>query len=501
MAGLARSALNNLVAAVLPALVMLFTVPILIRGLGDAQYGLLVILSSVTGYLAVLDLNLTAGSVRFLAAAQAREQQEESWQVLSLGAAFYVAIGLVGAVLIWVFAGSLVDALVDAKLYPRDQAVQVLRITALGFLLGQLYSFLLSVPQALQRYDLSAWVEVVNGSIVPLCTAGIVLLGADLVGVTWLRNVAALLVVVVLVAMVRRLLPGLHWRWPGAALRNELLAFSGFAYLNRLASLSYQHSDKLVIAAVLDVRQVALYTVPVLLANRIMGTTFRLTQVLFPASSALLAQGRQDEVRRLMSLGMRLVFGINAIAVVGVLLLGDWFLTHWLGRDYAQTGGLVLTLVALGALVDSLTNAPALVTDGAGRPRDTGVFAISRAAVGLLALYIGARWGGIVGVAASHLLVSLLFTMLFLVYFCRSVLPMPLAALLREALLPGLVVGTAGLLTGWLAGIALPGWPGRAPVQVAAAVAVMGVVSWLCVLTPELRERLRSRFGRRGPAA
>lgn len=500
MGGLARNALSNLVAAVLPALVMLFTVPVLIHGLGDAQYGLLVILSSVTGYLAVLDLNLTAGSVRFLAAAQAREQREQSWQVLSFGATFYVGIGLVGALLIWAFAGPLVDLLVDPSLYARGQAERVLRITAFGFLLGQLYSFLLSVPQALQRYDLSARVEMANGTLVPLATAGIVLLGADLVGVTWLRNLAALLVVAVLALMMRRLLPGLGWRWPGRALRHELLAFSGFAYLNRLAALSYQHSDKLVIAAVLDVRQVALYTVPVLLANRIMGTTFRLTQVLFPASSALLAQGRDDEVRRLMTLGMRLVFGLNVIAVVGVLLLGDWFLAHWLGAGYAQTGGLVLTLVAVGALVDSLTNAPALVTDGAGRSRDTGLFAITRALVGLLALYLGARLGGIVGVAASHLAVSLLFTVLFLAYFCRTVLPMSLAGLLREALLPGVLVGAAGLAVGALAAAVLPASAARAPLQVGLAVAVMALVSWRCVLTPELRQRLQARLQRGGRA-
>ena len=212
MGGLARSALNNLMAAVLPALVMLFTVPVLIKGLGDAQYGLLVILSSVTGYLAVLDLNLTAGSVRFLASAQAREQREESWQVLSLGATFYVLIGLVGAALIWAFAGPLVDLLVAPELYAREQAVHVLRITAMGFLLGQLYSFLLSIPQAVQRYDLSARVEILNGSLVPLLTAGIVLLGADLVGVAWLRNAAALVAVSFLVLMVSRLLPGLRWR-------------------------------------------------------------------------------------------------------------------------------------------------------------------------------------------------------------------------------------------------------------------------------------------------
>ncbi len=495
MASLARNALSNLGAALLPALVMLVTVPVLIRGLGEAQYGLLIILSSVTGYLAVLDLNLTAGSVKFMAEAQATSQRERAVEVLNFGAVFYAGIGLVGAALIYAFARPLVGWLVDPKLYALGQAQHVLEITALGFALGQMYAFLLSVPQALQRYDLSARVEVLNGALVPLATAGIVLLGADLVGVTWLRNVAALLAVLALVLMVRRLLPSLAWRWPAAALRAEMLAFSGYAYLNRLAALSYQHSDKLVIAAVLDVKQVAFYTVPVLLANRIMGTTFRLTQVIFPASSALLAQGRGEELRRLMTLSMRLVFALNAMAVVAVLTLGDWFLTHWLGPQFAAAGTPILVLVTVGALVDSLTNAPALVTDGAGLPKLTGLFAVARAAVGLLALYFGAVWQGILGVAASHLATSCLFTALFLSFFVRRVLPMRLGDLLREALLPGALVAGAGL--GVAAGLAwlLPPFAALSLVQSAAAGAVMLALCWPLVLTPELRERLRLRLG------
>lgn len=494
MAGLARNALSNLAAAVLPALVMLFTVPVLIHGLGDAQYGLLVILSSVTGYLAVLDLNLTASSVRFLAAAEARHEQEQASEVLSFGATFYAGIGLLGALLILVFARSLVGWLVDPRLYALDQAEQVLRITALGFALGQAYAFLLSVPQAMQRYDLSARVEVLNGSLVPLATAGIVLLGADLAGVTWLRNLAALLAVLALALMARRLLPGLHWRWPQARLRREMLSFSGYAYLNRLASLSYQHSDKLVIAAVLDVKQVALYTVPVVLANRIMGTTFRLTQVIFPASSALFAQDRADEVRRLMLVSMRLVLALNAMAVVSVQLLGDWFLRRWLGESYAQAGTPILLLVSLGALVDSLTNAPALVTDGAGKPRVTGGFAVCRAVVGLLALYIGARWQGIQGVAASHLLTSCLFSALFLAHFTRHVLPLRMAELWGQAIWPGVSVAVCGAAAGWAVG-QLPNTSWASLAALGAAWLVMGLLGWFQVLTPDLRRRLHRRFG------
>lgn len=494
MKNLARSALSNLSASLLPALVMLVTVPVLVHGLGDAQYGLLVILSSVTGYLAILDLNLTAGSVRYLAAAQAREQQEQSWQVLSLGSVFYFAIGLLGALLIWVFADRLVDALVDPALYARDQAASVLRVTSLGFLLGQLYSFLLSVPQALQRYDLSSRVELINGTLVPVATAGIVLLGADLTGVTWLRNIAALFAVFGLALMVRHLLPGLRWRWPANELRRELLAFSGFAYLNRLAALSYQHSDKIVIAAVLDVKQVAVYTVPVVLANRIMGTTFRLTQVLFPASSALLAQGRDDDVRRIMTLGMRLVVGINVIAVVGTLILGDWFLVHWLGRGYSGIGSTVLGLISVGSLIGSITNAPSLVTDGAGRPGLTGAVAIAHSVVALFGLYAGAHLDGIRGVATAHLVTSCIFSAAFLAIFCKWVLPMSFWKLLRDAVLPGALVGVVGGVVAWAVWLLVPVAEWLPLVQFAAAVVAMTMASWQLVLTAEIRERVANRI-------
>ncbi|HEY4083231.1 MAG TPA: oligosaccharide flippase family protein [Burkholderiaceae bacterium] len=488
-----RNALNNLAGALIPALIMFVTVPIFIRGLGQADYGLFVIVTSIAGYLAVLDINVTASSVKFVAESRALGDHARVGQVVGFGLAFYALIGVVGAVLQFVFAVPLTKWLAESP--GNADMIHVLRVSAIGFLLAQLYSFGLSIPQALERYDISSGIEILNGVAVPTVIALLVLAGGHLAGVMWLRNALAAVSVLMLFWLIRRLLPHVGIAWPQKALRRELLSFSAYTYLSRLASLSYQHSDKLVIAAVLGVPQVALYSVPVVLANRVLGMTFRLTQVIFPTSSALLAKGAHVEVRELMLLSMRYVGVLNVMAVVGLALIGRWFLTAWLGPEFADKGTAVLIMIAIGTLVDSVTNAPSLVTDGSGRPAVTGFFSAGRAVVGLAAIFVGARWGGIEGVAASHLVVSIFSAAVFLAYFGKRVIRIEAAVWWQHALAPAALVAVVGMVVGEALVLLLsPASAWAHPVAAVAAEMVMLVVFWRHTLLPEHRARVRRRI-------
>jgi len=57
---LARNAFSNLLGAVVPALVALGTVPLVVKGLGDASYGVYSLVTAIVGYFAVIDINVTA---------------------------------------------------------------------------------------------------------------------------------------------------------------------------------------------------------------------------------------------------------------------------------------------------------------------------------------------------------------------------------------------------------------------------------------------------------
>jgi O-antigen/teichoic acid export membrane protein len=435
---------------VVPAVVALCTVPLVVHGLGDAGYGLYALVTAIVGYFAVIDINVTAGSVKFIAAFRARADDDGINETVCFGVIVYALLGVAGALGLFGAAHFLVTSVfaVPAALVPQAQAT--LKLAALGFFIGQLQNYLQSVPQALMRYDVASRVEMLFGTAVPLLTVLVLMMGFGLFEVVLLRVVASALHCMVLARAIRRLLPHLAPRWPGRAVRRELTGFSAYSFLSRFASLSYTHADKLIIGALAGVTALAWFTVASTLANRLLSLTYRLSGVFFPAASALSASGELARLDLLYLKATRYVVFLNAAIMVLVAVFADKILRYWMNPDFAHHGALVLAVMAVSQFVDSLTSLPSLVNDGSGHPRVSGLFALARAAAGLVAVWLGVLWDGIAGAAWGHLLASLVFSAAFLAYVHGRTVPASLADLWRRAYRPAL----AGVLAIALAALA-----------------------------------------------
>ncbi|MES2149191.1 MAG: oligosaccharide flippase family protein [Pseudomonadota bacterium] len=435
---LLRNAGANLMGAVVPALVALGTVPLVVRGLGEAGYGLFALVSAIAGYFAVIDINLTAGSVKYIAEYSARKDAARVAETVCFGLAVYAVLGVAGALGLYLGAPALVRHLFQVPPALRGLATAALRVAALGFLAGQLQAYLQSVPQALMRYDLSSRFEILFGIVVPLSTVALLLLGYGLVELLSLRVAASALHGALLWHGIRRLLPAWRWRWPGRAERRGLLGFSGYAFLARLAALSYAYADKLIIGALAGVSALAWFSVAATLANRVLGLSFRLSGVFFPAASALCASGELAQLNRLYLGATRYVAFLNAAMLVLLAVFAQPILRYWMDPEFARHGALVLALMAASQFVDALTNLPTLVNDGMGHPRVSGLFALARAGAGLLIVYAGVARAGIEGAAWGHLLASLLFTAAFLAYVHGRSVPASLGHLFARSYAPAL---------------------------------------------------------------
>jgi O-antigen/teichoic acid export membrane protein len=438
---LLRNSLWNLTGSALPMVVALATVPLLIGALGVEGYGIVTLVGSVIGYFAVLDVNLTAGSIKYLAQHHAARDRRRFAETFWFGIFFYSLLGLLGAAAVFLTAETLVERFFKVSDALRGATVLAFQIGAFGFLLSQVQNYLLVVPQALQRYDRSAQSEAFFGILVNIASVAAAMAGMGIVGVTLARVGVAAINILYLVWLIRRFKLRLRFRWPRTEVRSALTSFSAYAYLSKLASVMHQHADKLIVGALAGPVALTFYTVPVTLAGRILGLTYRLSSVIYPRASALAASGRINELRPVYLGVMRYVTYINLAALGMIVLAGEEFLRRWVGEEFVQQGYPVLVLVTVAFLVDSLTNIPSLVNDALGHPRITGRFALANGLFGVAMVYLGTSVAGIVGAAAGHLIASVTMSLSFLLFVHGRTVPISLGETLRKGLGRSLAVG------------------------------------------------------------
>lgn len=442
-----RNGLANFAGALLPALVMLSTTPFIVNTMGETSYGVLTLITAIVGYFAFLDLNITAGSVKYVAEYHATGNTKKRNQMLTSGIALYLLIGLTGCALVLLFNDALLDRVFAIPAHLREESGQALMLAAFGFLFGQLQVYLNSVPQSIRRYDQTALLETIFGIATPLSMVVVLWLGYGLVEIVAVRVLISVANNVVLVAVIRRLMPDFSLNKPDRATLVALGKFSGFAYLSRLATVAYAQGDKLILGALTSMSALTHYAVPFMLVNRLFAMSYRLGGVLFPVASALAANREIERLREIYLYAARYVLFVNASLALILATLAHEILLHWIGPALASAGAGVLVVVALASLADSLTNAPSLINDGLGHPHVSGGFALSRALVGVSLTFVFVHQLGMMGAAWAQLVTSTLMASLFLIYVHGRSVPVPLWDYVRVVMLPSLpLLGLAAAL-------------------------------------------------------
>jgi O-antigen/teichoic acid export membrane protein len=476
-----RNSLWNLSGSALPAIAALATVPMLIHALGVEGFGIVTLIGSVIGYFGVLDVNLSAGAIKYLSESHASNDRKRFAETFWFGAMFYGGLGLLGALAIFFSASWLLDKFFTVSPALRADTVLALQIGALGFALTQVQNYLITVPQALQRYDRSAQSEAFFGITVNIASAAVALAGGGIAGVIAVRLLISFVNSLWLVRLIRSLDVNLAFCLPGPEVRGSMTSFSAYAYLSKLASTLHQHGDKLIIGSLLGPVALAIYTVPSTLASRALGLTYRLSSVIYPRASALAATDRMDELRSTYLAAMRHITYINLVALGMIILAGEEFLRRWVGEEFVAQGYPVLVLMTIALLVDSLTNIPSLVNDALGHPRVTGRFALVRAALGVSLVYLGCEMSGIVGATVGHLVATLVIGVSFIWFVHGRTVPVALRETMREGWGRSTLVGLVAFAVVWPCTLLLPtGIPGTvAAVSIGLAALMVGYVAFI----------------------
>ena len=339
-----RNSGYNLAAALVPIAVSLVVLPLYIRTIGEARYGMFALIGALVGYFGVLDLGLTAATAQRMAATDGGDLDGRQ-KIFWTAAAINLTMGLFGAMLILPVAWFYMDH--GLELSPALEAE--FKASAVWLVLALPVSMISGVMSGTLRGS-GRFLEL---SVIGVCS-GMLSQLAPLAAALW---VSPSLTVVLPVLYLTRAL-SLVWfglviartvlrSWRPRIDRSrarDLLTFGGWVSISALVSPLMTTLDRYLIGSIAGVRAVSHYTVPYQLASRTTVLPVSIVSAMLPRVAA----ASPEDAR---ALGARGIWSIAALMgplmVAGIVLLRplmDW----WIGADFAENATLCGQILLAG---------------------------------------------------------------------------------------------------------------------------------------------------------
>ena len=506
-ATVARNTSARYVALATDILVGVVMLPFNLAHLGAGDYGLWVLLGSLTIHFSVFDLGFSGAMVKFVAQYRASSNVRALNEISST---MFFAFAAIGALVYLAVVGV---ALNLQHLFPLTAAearvgTTVLLIIGVHIALNFPFSVFGSITSGFQRYDINSGAAIVTSLAAAGVNVWLILAGYGLVGLVAGTTTVRVLAYLVYRRNAYRVYPELRIR-PALARMARLREVTGFSLYTMVIDwanrLNYQ-LDAIVIGAFLGPAAVAVWAP----AERIISSTQRLTNqlngMLFPAVVDSDAANELARLRQILIEGTRLSLAFVVPIATILLVLADVVIRAWLGSRAALVGGAipVIQVLAIAVAIRVGGATGTTVLKGAGRHRMLAAVNLATGAVnvGLSAWLVG-RYG-LVGVAVGTLLPIAAATLLLLYpAACRRV-ALRGGLALRSAIWPALwPAAPMGLLLWMLRPVLPANLAGVSAGSAAGIVLYLGLFIGVAVDRCD-RTRYFSRFRellRRNPAA
>lgn len=358
-----RNTLFNLAGAIIPMVVMLVTVPLYLKVLGDARYGVLALVWVVLGYFSFLEMGLGKATANQIAKVEssATDRSEIFWAALMVNA----SIGLAGAAFLWFAGEHLLISWLNVHDDFRYEITAALPWMIATFPIALVSSVFNGALEGTNRFLTLNLLQVTTNSIFQV---------APLAFAYWL---GPSLTVVIPVAVVSRAAMNLFFFYAcykslplvtlprvRAARVKALFAYGGWVAVTGVAASLLDTVERPVIGAILGPAAVTHYTVPMQLVGKIKVLPGSLSRAMFPAFSS---QTRQDASALAISASGWLAATMAVISIVCALALRP-FLDFWVGSDLSKVSAPIGEMLLIGVWANSVAHVPYFFLQASGRP-------------------------------------------------------------------------------------------------------------------------------------
>lgn len=341
----------NYVIIGLNTIVGLAYTPFMLRCLGQNEYGLYSLVSSVIAYLTLLDFGFGNAIIRYTAKFRAEGKKQEQWEMFGMFLIVYSVIGLVA------LCGGLglyfnVDSLFDRTMAPSELSQARTMMMLLSFNLA--FTFPLSIFGAIiSAYENFVFQRLVNILRIIISTGVLITvlaMGYKAVALVVIQTIFNLLTLMINLWYCKKRL-NIHIAFGkfNIPFLKEISVYSFWIFLNAIMDKIYWGTGQFVLGAISGTVAVAIFSIAIMLEQMYMQFSTSIVSVLLPKVTAIVATNKNSaEVSNLFIRTGRLQCIVMSFIVSGFIIFGNGFITIWAGQDYSAS--FFITLIFFTAL-------------------------------------------------------------------------------------------------------------------------------------------------------
>ena len=334
-AGVILSYVNLALGTMIP---FIYT-PIMLRILGQAEYGLFSLASSAVSYLSLLSFGFGSTIVRYISKYRAENDKRAEEKTYGFFLVLYCVLA-VAVLLCGIAIASNIETIFQRGL--SNQELKKMKTLVMIMTFNSAISFPNSVVSSMitahEKYIFRKLVDMLATVVAPLANLIALYLGYASVGMATAATIVQFLMLPLNITYCFRKLKvrPIIAKLP-AHLIKEMLGFSAFVFIASIVDMLFWTTDKVILGMLSGSVAVAIYNVGSTFNSMVMNLSTSISGVLVPRITGMVVKdATKEELTNLFIRVGRLQFIVIALIISGFTVFGQTFIALWAGNEYSE---------------------------------------------------------------------------------------------------------------------------------------------------------------------
>ena len=336
------------VSMALGYIISIIYTPIMLRLLGQSEYGLYNLVASVVAYLGVLNFGFGSAYMRYYSRYKVKDDKEK---IATLNGMFLIIFSVIG--FIAVVAGSILAMNTELIFGAELTNIELSRAKILMMIL--VVNLAISFPNivftshitANERFIFQKTVQMIRTLVNPFIVLPVLIMGYGSVGMVIATTTLNILIEVInAFYCIKKLKMGFSFRNFDFKLMKEMTVFSSFIFINLFVDQINWNVDKFILGRFHGTISVAIYGLAAQLNTYYLSIASTISSVFIPRIHRLVASSNDnDELTKLFTRIGRVQFMILSLFLTGLFFFGKPFINMWAGNNYSDSYPIALLLI------------------------------------------------------------------------------------------------------------------------------------------------------------